>query len=107
MIALEDNYGEEFLNITYGVTYNINGSVILSISMTNDSGEVVTDTLEGIVTTKSDGSADAILLLDGECVLLSELCGEGIIDNIGFLSNFWKTIKKAIQVRWDIKPGVF
>lgn len=94
LIALDETFGEDFKDVTYNVSVdseNLNLEVSLSFLTEND--EIVTDTLNGIVVTSETGKADALIFIDGETVLLSELCNEDLLDNVGFFSWLFKTAK--------------
>lgn len=59
-------------------------------------GEETEDTATGFLIENEDGELDGLLCLEGECVLLSEICATGAIDEIGLLSKFWQKLKTVV-----------
>ena len=93
LISLETDFGKNL-----GATYNLEldsdtGNLKLGIQLITIDGEVISDTLTGLLTTNKNGQPDGMFLIDGETVLLSELCGKEIIDNVGIFSKLWNSIK--------------
>ncbi len=98
VVALEDTYGETAFDISYSLTYEQGGGgALLTISFTSADGTVYSDTINGIVTTNAIGNPDLYLILDDEVVLLSDLIGDTVLDEVGFFSNLWAKVKKAFQ----------
>ncbi len=89
---------ENLLNVDYEISVDKEtGKVSITVGMPEENGEYAKDTLVGTYFTNANGKADALFVLDGEPVLLSDLCGDGVLDNIGFFSNLWKNIKKVFN----------
>ena len=85
---------EDNCRIFYKVSYNeMNDVVTLEAIIDNCDGEVLIDTIYGIAFINEYGEPDAILDIDGEYILLSELQNVGMIQNCGW---FKKLIAAAV-----------
>ena len=94
LIALDETFGINFKDVTYNLSIDAETSELeLSLSFITENNEVITDTLMGIAITSETGKADALIFMDGETILLSELCGEDVLDNVGFFKWLWSAVK--------------
>lgn len=103
LIALDETFGENFKDVTYNLSVDSETSELeFSISLLTENNEIVTDTLNGIVITSETGKADALVFIEGETVLLSELCGENVLDNVGFFKSLWEAIKTVFKCTTEV-----
>lgn len=94
LISLDETFGINCKDVTYNLSIDAETSELeLSLSFLTENNEVITDTLTGIAITSETGKADALIFIEGETVLLSELCGEDILDNVGFFKWLWSAVK--------------
>jgi len=92
---VESNIGCE---VKYNVSYDAETNIVtLSASMEN--GEVLTiENIYGSAFFDENGTLDAVMSLDGDCILLSEMQNLGMIENCGWFSNLFKKILKVTVI---------
>ena len=82
-------------NVGYKFTYDYESNVVtLYAQMQNELGELEIDTLSGVGFINDNGEIDAVMNVEGEGILLSEMRNAGIIQNCGWFS---KMVKKVAQ----------
>ncbi|MDD4276150.1 MAG: hypothetical protein PHO33_04140, partial [Clostridia bacterium] len=72
--------------------------VTLSAELKNELGEIQIDTIAGTAFINEYGEIDALMDMDGEYALLSEMQNAGIIENCGWFSSLFKKIVVAVVV---------
>lgn len=83
-------------NVKYNFSYdNETNIVTLSAQLKDEFGEIYVDTITGAAFINDDGEIDAVMNVDGEGILLSEMQNAGMIQNCGWFSRF---IKRVVQV---------
>ena len=92
---VESNIGCE---VKYNVSYDAETNIVtLSASMEN--GETLSiENIYGSAFFDENGKLDAVMSLDGDCILLSEMQNLGMIENCGWFSNLFKKIIKVAVV---------
>ena len=71
--------------VGYKFTYDTESNVVtIYASMENELGEIEMDTISGVGFINEDGEIDAVMNVDGEGVLLSEMRNAGMIQNCGW-----------------------
>ncbi len=93
-LSLNDE--NELINqeITYNFSYDYEENLVtISASLMLDDGSIYLDEIKGVAFYDQDGDIDAVMNVDGESVLLSELRNSGMIQNCGW---FKKLIKIAV-----------
>ena len=100
-----DNVGKKDINspsefiVSYKFTYDsISNIVTLYAEMKNDLGEIEIDTITGIGFINEQGEIDAVMNIEGDGILLSEMRDAGIIQNCGWFSRLIKKVTKVIAV---------
>ncbi|MDD4351273.1 MAG: hypothetical protein PHP83_03735, partial [Clostridia bacterium] len=72
--------------------------VTLSAELKNELGEIQIDTIAGTAFINEYGEIDAVMNIDGEGILLSEMRNAGMIENCGWFSSLIKKIVKVVIV---------
>ena len=86
-------------NVKYNFSYdNETNIVTLSAQLKDEFGEIHVDTLTGAAFINDDGEIDAVMNVDGEGILLSEMQNAGMIQNCGWFSRFIKKVVKIVAV---------
>ena len=85
--------------VKYNYSYdNETNIVTLSATLQDEDGTVIIDTIEGTAFINEQGDIDALLEVDGEYVLLSELQDAGMIQNCGWFSKIIKAVVAVVVV---------
>ena len=90
-LSVSDKEQAAEARVWYEFTYNSDSNVVtISPYMSNADGEIEVDELKGIAFYNDAGNIDAVINMDGEAVLLSEMCDTGIIQNCGRFSKLFR-----------------
>lgn len=86
----------EKIYVTYNFSYDAETNIV-TLAATTKSGEniIEIEEIEGIAFHNEYGNVDALLDIDGDCVLLSEIQDTEMIQNCGWFKNLWKKIVVA------------
>lgn len=92
-----ENYDN--VSILYKFSYDYENEVIsLTASMADGEGNIEMDTITGKPFLDSNGEVDAVMDIDGEYVLLSEMKNVGMIENCGWFKRLVKSVVKVAVV---------
>lgn len=85
------------ISVKYNFSYDAETGMV-TLSATTISGDFVieVDEIQGVAFYNEYGAIDALLEVDGECVLLSEMQDAGMIANCGWFSRLFKKIVVAV-----------
>lgn len=87
------------VDVKYNFSYdNETNIVTLSAELKDEFGEIQIDTIKGAAFINDYGEIDAVMNVDGEGILLSEMQDAGMIANCGWFSRLIKTIVKVAVV---------
>ncbi len=87
------------VSVKYNFSYdNETNIVTLSAELKDEFGEIQVDTLYGAAFINEYGEIDAVMNVDGEGILLSEMKDAGLIANCGWFSNLIKKVVKVVAV---------
>lgn len=89
---IEETQASVKYNFSYDSETNI---VTLSAELVDELGEIQIDTITGAAFINEDGEIDAVMNVDGEGILLSEMQNAGMIENCGWFS---RLIRKVVRV---------
>lgn len=95
---------DEELTLKYNYSYDYETDLVtltvVQVETTGDGEliETIVDTIEGTAFVNEAGEIDAVLDLDGETILLSELQETGKLNNCGWFKRLWKKIVVAVAV---------
>ena len=84
-----------FYEFSYDVESNI---VTIYAYMSNELGELEMDKISGVGFINENDEIDAVMNIDGEGILLSEMRNAGMIQNCGWLSKLIKKVAVAVAV---------
>lgn len=85
--------------VKYHFTYDAENNVVtLSAEMKNQYGEIAIEEIQGSAFYNEKGEVDAVMNMEGEPVLLSELRDAGMIENCGWFSNLFKIICASVVI---------
>ena len=94
---------DEELTLKYNYSYDYETDLVtltvVQVETTGDGEliETIVDTIEGTAFVNEAGEIDAVLDLDGETILLSELQETGKLNNCGWFKRLFKKVSKAIK----------
>lgn len=92
----ETNVEEKSMIVKYNFSYDSETNLVtLSAELKNELGEVEVDELTGVAFINDKNQIDAVMNVDGESILLSEMQDAGMIQNCGW---FKKLVKKVVKV---------
>ncbi len=96
----EDNFEEiENCKVRYNFSYDTESNVVtVAASTTLADGSIEIDEIHGVGFINDNGEIDAVMNVDGEGVLLSEMRSAGLIENCGWFSRLIKKVVKAVVV---------
>ena len=84
------------VSVKYNFSYDKESNIVtLSAELQDELGEIYVDTLTGAAFINEDGEIDAVMNVDGEGILLSEMQDAGMIQNCGWFS---RLIKKVVKI---------
>lgn len=87
------------VNVKYNFSYDKETNIVtLSAELKDEFGEIQIDTLTGAAFINDYGEIDAVMNVDGEGILLSEMKDAGMIANCGWFSRLIKKIVKVVVV---------
>ena len=87
------------VDVRYSFKYDmVTNTVTLKATMYLPDGTVKVDTITGVGFINDANEIDAVMNVDGEGVLLSEMRNAGLIDNVGWFSRVIKKIAKIVAV---------
>lgn len=87
------------VSVKYNFSYdNETNIVTLSAELKDELGEIYVDTLTGAAFINEDGEIDAVMNVDGEGILLSEMQDAGMIQNCGWFSRLIKKVVKVVAI---------
>ena len=87
------------VDVRYSFKYDmVTNTVTLKATMYLSDGTVKVDTITGVGFINDANEIDAVMNVDGEGVLLSEMRNAGLIDNVGWFSRVIKKIAKVVAV---------
>ncbi len=82
--------------VKYYFTYDEKTNIVtISAEMTHDNGEIEIEEISGVGFINDNNEIDAVMNIDDESILLSEMNDAGMIQNCGW---FKKLIKKVVKV---------
>ena len=85
--------------VQYKMSYDEDNNIVtIQAELINEICEIQIDTISGVAFINESGNIDAVMNLDGEGVLLSEMQQMGLIANCGWFSNLFKRLAVAIAV---------
>ncbi len=83
--------------VKYNFSYDSETNVVtLSATSTNELGVIEVDEIQGLAFVNEKGELDAVLDIDGDYVLLSELQDAGLIQNCGWFKRLFKKVVVAV-----------
>ena len=83
--------------VKYNFSYDYESNIAtLSADMKNEQGEIEVETISGYAFINQTGEIDALMDVDGEFILISEMQDAGLIQNCGWFSNLFKKIVVAV-----------
>lgn len=87
----------ENCKVKYNFSYDSESNIVtIAASTTLPDGIVEVDEILGVGFINDNNEIDAVMNLDGEYILLSELKDAGLIENCGWFSNLFKKIAVAV-----------
>ncbi|MBO7527815.1 MAG: hypothetical protein J6T74_08020 [Clostridia bacterium] len=87
------------VSVKYNFSYDSETNIVtLSAELIDELGEIQIDTITGIAFINEYGEIDAVMNIDGEGILLSEMKDAGLIANCGWFSKLIKKVVKAVAV---------
>lgn len=87
------------VNVKYNFSYDNESNIVtLSAELKDEFGEIYVDTLTGAAFINEDGEIDAVMNVDGEGILLSEMQDSSMIANCGWFSRLIKNVVKIAVV---------
>jgi len=88
---------QEEISVTYNFSYDYETNIVtLTAKSTSADVVVEVDEIQGVAFYNEDNELDALLEVDGEYILLSEMQDAGLIQNCGWFSNLFKKIVVAV-----------
>lgn len=98
-VSMDSNVEEESVDVKYHFSYDSETNLVtLSAESINSNGFVELEEIQGFAFTDENGNMDALLDVDGETVLLSEMQDRGMIQNCGWFKNLFKKLATKIVV---------
>ena len=93
LVSLDEN--EDCVDILYNITYDASEEAVLLTVSFEENGEVIIDTIPGLLTYNDAGEGDVLFVVDDETIWLSELEDLSLIDSNGW---FKRVFKKATKI---------
>lgn len=89
----------ENMTVTYNFSYDSETNIV-TVSATTKNGEntIEVEEIQGVAFINEKGNVDAVMNIDGEGLLLSEMQDMGIIQNCGWFKNLFKKVVKVVAV---------
>lgn len=83
--------------VSYKFTYDSESNIVtIFAELINETGEMELDEISGVGFINDAGEIDAVMNVDGEGILLSEMREAGLIENCGWFSRAIKKIAKKV-----------
>lgn len=98
---ISDKDFEELENcvVKYNFSYDTESNIVtLAAAATLLDGSIEIDEIKGVGFINANNEIDAVMNIDGEGILLSEMRDAGMIQNCGWFSNLIKKVVKAVTV---------
>ena len=86
------------LNVKYNFSYDSETNIVTLSAELNDNNQVLIDTITGTAFTNEYNEIDAIMNVDGEYILLSEMQNKDLIECCGWFSGLIKKVVVATVV---------
>ena len=89
----------ENMTVTYNLSYDLETNIV-TVSATTKNGEntIEVEEIQGVAFINEKGNVDAVMNIDGEGLLLSEMQDMGIIQNCGWFKKLFKKVVKVVAV---------
>ena len=85
--------------VKYNLSYDYESNIVtIAAAATLPDGSIEMDEISGVGFVNDENEIDAVMNIDGEGVLLSEMRDAGMIENCGWFSNLIKAVAKAVVV---------
>ena len=85
--------------VKYNFSYDYESNIVtIAAAATLPDGSIEIDEITGVGFINDENEIDAVMNIDGEGILLSEMRDAGMIENCGWFSNLIKTVAKAVVV---------
>ncbi|MDR2266086.1 MAG: hypothetical protein LBE09_00675 [Christensenellaceae bacterium] len=98
-LSLEETESVIGGSIRYHFTYDVESNVVtIEAEATLPDGQILVDEIKGVGFYNNYGEIDAVMNIDGEGVLLSEMRNAGMIQNCGWFSNLIKAVAVVAAV---------
>ncbi|HEY8390119.1 MAG TPA: hypothetical protein VIL26_04120 [Clostridia bacterium] len=89
----------ENCKVRYYFTYDKESNIVtISAEMSNEFGEIEMDTISGVGFINDKNEIDAVMNVEGEGILLSEMSDAGLIQNAGWFSKLVKAVAVTVAV---------
>lgn len=99
LVSETDVIEETEVSVKYNFSYDKETNIVtLSAELKDELGEIQIDTLTGAAFINEYGEIDAVMNVDGEGILLSEMKDAGLIENCGWFSRLIKKVVKVVAV---------
>lgn len=91
LISYETSFDDE-LTIKYEFSYDYEINIVTVKAVLSEDNTTFIDTIYGSAFVNDDGELDAVMYLDGDYILLSEMQDRGLIVNCGWFSKMLKKV---------------
>ena len=89
----------ENMKVTYHFSYDSEENIVTVSAITKNEGNIIeVEEIQGVAFINEKGNIDAVMNIDGEGLLLSEMQDIGIIQNCGWFKNLFKKIVKVVAI---------
>ena len=90
---------EDKIDVKYKFSYDIDTNIVkISAELQDELGKIYIDEIFGAAFINEYGEIDAVMNIDGEGILLSEMRNNGLIANCGWFTNIVKKVVKVAVV---------
>lgn len=98
-LSESDTQQVEDSSVKYNFSYDSDTNVVtIAAEMKNENGEIYIDEIKGVGFINAEGQIDAVMNVEGESILLSEMNKLGMIENCGWFSRLVKAVVKVAVV---------
>lgn len=95
----KSNLEDETAIIKYAFSYDEETNLVtLTAVLIGDDNQPIIDTISGSAFLNESGQIDAVMNIEGEGILLSEMQNAGMIQNCGWFSNLIKKVVKVVAI---------
>ena len=85
--------------VKYNLSFDYESNIVtIAAAATLPDGSIEMDEISGVGFVNDENEIDAVMNIDGEGVLLSEMRDAGMIENCGWFSNLIKSVAKTVAV---------